>query len=969
MSTSHSTEPLPAVQADLYRQIFDRNQAVQLLIDPGSGRIVEANPAACHFYGRSGEELTSLHIGDINALAPAQVREALEQAAAGRRSRFLFKHQLPSGETRDVEVHWGPLDVGGRRLVFSIVHDISDRTRAEDALERVSQAFAAGLDGMAILGPDETYVFLNEAYASVYGYDRPEELLGKSWRLLYEPAELLRFERDILPAVGASGRWRGETTGRRRDGRTFPQELSLSAIPGGGVACVVRDITERREAERLQDALYRIAETTGTVTDMDAFYAAIHRIVGELMDARNFYIALLDETTGELGFPYFVDEADPRPEPHRPGQGLTEHVLRTGEPLLVDPEIFERLLHTGEIALVGAPSLDWLGVPLKRGDAAFGVLVVQSYDESARFTEHDRDILTFVSQHVATALDRWRAADALRQSEERFRTLAETAPCAIFIYQEDGLPYVNPAIRSISGFDRDETLRMNVWDMIHPDDRPAARERVLSRQRGEDVAPHWEFRIVRKDGEVRWLDCSASVIEYRGRPGILGVAFDITERKQADERIKSLAYHDPLTGLPNRLLFNDRLSLAVAQAHRSGQKLALLFVDLDRFKVVNDSLGHALGDRLLQATASCLTGWVREGDTVARLGGDEFVLLLPGVQRPVEAARVAEKILEALRVPRVIDGHELLVTATVGISLYPDDGEDAETLVKNADRALYRAKDQGRDRYQLFTPSMNAGALERLALESGLRRALADGELRVHYQPLLDLATGRIDGVEALLRWQDPEKGLMVPAADFIAMAELTGLIVPIGPLVLRTACGQARAWQRLGYPELRVSVNLSARQLAQPDLPAQVLASLSEAGLEARFLDLEITEGPVQHSAQATREMLARLKALGVRITIDDFGMGHSSLSALKRLPIDALKIDRSFVRNLGSDPDDAAVATAVIAIAHTLRLQAVAEGVETEEQRAFLAARGCDRIQGHLFSEPVPAEACEAFLARHRT
>jgi EAL domain-containing protein (putative c-di-GMP-specific phosphodiesterase class I) len=264
---------------------------------------------------------------------------------------------------------------------------------------------------------------------------------------------------------------------------------------------------------------------------------------------------------------------------------------------------------------------------------------------------------------------------------------------------------------------------------------------------------------------------------------------------------------------------------------------------------------------------------------------------------------------------------------------------------------------------------MNAGALERLALENGLRRALAEGELRVHYQPLLDLATGRIDGVEALLRWQDPEKGLMVPAADFIAMAELTGLIVPIGPLVLRTACRQAKAWQRLGYPELRVSVNLSARQLAQPDLPAQVLESLNEAGLEARFLDLEITEGPVQHGAEATREMLARLKALGVRITIDDFGMGHSSLSALKRLPIDALKIDRSFVRNLASDPEDAAVATAVIAIAHTLRLQAVAEGVETEEQRAFLAALGCDRIQGHLFSEPVPAEACEAFLARHRT
>ncbi len=968
MDATHLDATPLGIPGDLLRQIFDRNQAVQLLIDPASGRIVEANPAACRFYGRSREELTSLDIKDIGTLSPAQVGEALEQAAAGRRSRFLFKHQLASGERKDVEVLWGPVEVGSQHLLFSIVHDLTDQTRAEDALLKVSQAFAAAMDGLAILRADETYGFLNEAHARVYGYDRTEELLGKSWRALYEPGEVQRFEKDVMPRLWAEGRWRGEAVGRRRDGSTFPQELSLSAIPGGGLVCVVRDITEAKEAAKLQSALYRIAETTSAAEDMDTFYAAMHGIVGELMEARNFYIALQDEESGLLSFPYFVDQADPPPVPRTPVRGLTEYVLRTGEPLLVDPCALEELLRSGAIERVGAPCVDWLGVPLKRGENTFGVLAVQSYDEEVRFTPHHRELLTFVSQHVAAAIDRWRARDALRRSEERFRALAETAPCAIFIYQGNRFRYANPASLAMTGYSIAETIGMNARHILDPEDQGLLRGRAAARQRGQDVRGHREFKIRRKDGEVRWLDYSAAAIEYQGRPATLGAAFDITERKRADEHIKSLAYHDALTGLPNRLLFNDRLSLAVAQAHRYQQKLAVLFLDLDRFKVINDSLGHALGDRLLQETASRLSTCVREGDTVARIGGDEFVLLLPGIQRPVEVARVAEKVLDALREPRVVDGHELVVTATVGISLYPDDGQDAETLVKQADTALYRAKEQGRNRYQLFTPSMNAGALERLVLENGLRRALAQGELRIHYQPLLDLASGRIDGVEALLRWQDPERGLLVPAADFIALAEMTGLIVPIGPFVLRTACSQVRAWQKRGHPDLRVAVNLSARQLQQPDLVAQVSEALTETGLDARFLELEITEAPVAQGNEATHETLVRLKALGARISMDDFGIGNSSLSALKRLPVDALKIDRSFVRNLVSDPDDAAVASAVIALGHTLQLQVIAEGVETEEQRAFLAALKCDRIQGHLFSEPVPAEACEAFLARHQ-
>jgi predicted signal transduction protein with EAL and GGDEF domain len=365
----------------------------------------------------------------------------------------------------------------------------------------------------------------------------------------------------------------------------------------------------------------------------------------------------------------------------------------------------------------------------------------------------------------------------------------------------------------------------------------------------------------------------------------------------------------------------------------------------------------------LQEVAERIDGAVREGDTVARLGGDEFTLLLSGVARAEDAAKVADKVLESLRQPIRIDGQELFITASVGISIYPDDGVDPETLVRNADAAMYRAKDQGRDAYQLYAAAMNEMAVERLALENSLRTVLARGELVLYYQPLLDLATGRIYGVEALLRWRRPGKGIVLPD-EFIPVAEVTGVIVPIGPWVWRTACAQVRRWQTNGQSDLRLAVNLSARQFQQPDVAAQVLRALEETGFQPERLDLEITESYAMQNPEAAIQTLRDLKRLGVGISIDDFGVGHSSLSYLKRLPIDTLKIDRSFIRDITTDPDDAAIVTAVLALARTLKLLVVAEGVETEEQRAFLAGHGCDRAQGWLFSKAVPPEECERLL-----
>jgi diguanylate cyclase (GGDEF)-like protein len=453
--------------------------------------------------------------------------------------------------------------------------------------------------------------------------------------------------------------------------------------------------------------------------------------------------------------------------------------------------------------------------------------------------------------------------------------------------------------------------------------------------------------------------------------GMSMIACLLEDEREASElatvEMEHLAYHDALTGLPNRPLFMDRLILALAQSSRSNQKLAVFFLDLDRFKDINDSLGHSTGDGLLKAVAERIRRCIREGDTVARFGGDEFTLLIPKIDHVEDAAKIAQKILETLKIPFSIQDHELFVTTSIGISVHPGDGSDPETLVRNADTAMYRAKDQGRDNYQLYAPAMNARALERLALENMLRKALSHRELVLHYQPVADMKTKGVVGVEALIRWRHPEMGLVSPA-HFIPVAETSGLIIPIGDWVLRTACRQTKLWQKRIDPDLTVAVNLSARQFQQPNLTEEIAEVLEETGLDAKYLELEITESNAMQNAENTIYTLRELKALGVRIAMDDFGTGYSSLSYLKRFPIDTLKLDQSFVREITTDASDAAIATAVIAMAHSLDLRVIGEGVETEEQFAFLKKQKCDYIQGYLFSPPQAAEALEAYLLERK-
>ena len=490
------------------------------------------------------------------------------------------------------------------------------------------------------------------------------------------------------------------------------------------------------------------------------------------------------------------------------------------------------------------------------------------------------------------------------------------------------------------------------------------RGKLEGRQRFRD----FEYAYTTGNGKRRHICVSGEpLFDADGRfDGYRGVSRDITARKEAEARIEYLASHDSLTGLPNRVMFSELLNHVLAASQRNQRKFAVLFIDLDRFKFINDSLGHEAGDTLLREVARRLKDNLRASDIVARLGGDEFVMLLQDLRGVEQAGRIARKLLSAVIKPIEIQGQECRVTASIGISVFPDDAQDETALMTHADIAMYHAKEEGKNNFQFYDGRLETLSLERLTLESRLRRAIERDELSLHYQAKLDLASNSIAGVEALLRWNNAELGSVSPA-KFIPVAEETGLILSIGKWVLRRACEQSMVWQRAGLPPVRVSVNLSPRQLGDPELLQEVRAVLADTGLTPDLLELEVTESSVMHNVERALEVLGALKGMGVRLAIDDFGTGYSSLAQLKRFPIDTLKVDRSFIRELPADSEDKAIAEAIIAMGKTLSLTVVAEGVETPEQKAFLRERACDQMQGYHFSKPIAADEFAELLRTH--
>ncbi len=514
---------------------------------------------------------------------------------------------------------------------------------------------------------------------------------------------------------------------------------------------------------------------------------------------------------------------------------------------------------------------------------------------------------------------------------------------------------------------------------VHPEDGPRVREAFASAIAGGGGLTI-ECRIVQASGELRHVRQQVEVLE-RDAAGralqLAGAVHDVTRRKDAEEQIRRLAYFDSLTGLPNRLMFNEQLHKVIANADRRGEQVAVLFIDIDHFKRVNDTLGHSAGDELLKVVSTRLANSLRPLDSVsragaepqsysiARLGGDEFIVMLGELHDPADAATVANRLVAALTQAVTIQGTELFVGASIGVAVYPGDGADIDTLLKNADTAMYRAKEAGRGGVRFYDASMNALSLQRLGTETLLRHALDRHQFVLHFQPRYSLATGRIVGAEALIRWQHPQRGLLLPG-EFIALAEEARLIIPMGEWAIAEACRCSAAWRRAGLKPGRVAVNLAASHLRERNLPDKVAALLREHAVPADGLEVEVTESMLMADPELSVATARRLKAIGVHLSIDDFGTGYSSLSHLKRLPISALKIDQSFVRDLATDPDDAAIITAIIAMAHTLKLAVIAEGVETDAQRTFLAAHGCEEFQGFLASPPLSADEFAQLLER---
>jgi diguanylate cyclase (GGDEF)-like protein/PAS domain S-box-containing protein len=578
--------------------------------------------------------------------------------------------------------------------------------------------------------------------------------------------------------------------------------------------------------------------------------------------------------------------------------------------------------------------LVWSYIPLRgTGGEVYGILAqpeaLTPLAEGASGQVDDQPRLKAILDHVAdgiVTLDTRGVVVSFSRSAE-----------AIFGYRRDEIVGrgIDVLVVRSSGRDGDALDRITATAKL-----PGGAREMLARRRGGEVIP---------------IELAASEVFFNGDVLYILTIRDMTLRKHTEETIRNLAYHDPLTGLPNRLLFNDRLTQAIERARRSQQLLAVMILDLDRFKLINDSLGLASGDRVLRAVGERLTAAVRRSDTVARLGADDFLILLPGVDGAENTAKVAQKILDTFLPPLQIDDQELHLGASLGITLYPHDGDDAETLIRNADTALYRAKEHSRGSYQFYTTDMNATAFERLVLETQLRKALDRGELVVHYQPQVRLDSGAVVAVEALVRWFHADLGLISPA-EFIPLAEETGLILELGHWVLNTACAQVRAWQEQGFADLRLAVNLSGRQFEQEDLVRSIARVIQVTTFDPSHLELELTESSIMRSPEQAVAKLQALDRLGIRLSIDDFGTGYSSLGHLKRFPIRTLKIDQSFIQDITSDPNDAAIAQAIIALAESLQLKVIAEGVETREQLDLLRRYHCDEMQGYLFARALP-------------
>jgi diguanylate cyclase (GGDEF)-like protein/PAS domain S-box-containing protein len=812
-------------------------------------------------------------------------------------------------------------------VATGLLSDITERKAIEEQLLRLASIVECSDDAIIGKTTEGVVTSWNRAAEKMYGYTGTEAI-GQDLCFLV-PSERQGEVQAIMERIRTGQPVECLETQRvTKAGCVLDVSVSISPIKDGsgriiGASTIARDITVSKRSEKqlkLQSAALEAAAHAIVITDHE----------GKIVWLNQAFTTLTGYSKQEV-------------------LGKNPRLLSSGEQ---SETYYAKLWSTISLGKV------WQGELVnKRKDGT-------TYTEEMTITPVTQDVGKAAHTHfVAIKQDvtkRKRLEEMLQNNENKYRALFEESADATWLMDEKGFLNCNSAALQMFGYSAGAEM-MHPADISPPNQPDGTPSRMAAEQRIAKAflngKERFEWLHQRKNGNTFPAEVCLTALTLSGRPTLLATVRDITDRKAAEERVQYLAYYDALTGLPNRTLLQDRLAKALASARRRKDKVALLFLDLDRFKDINDSLGHSVGDLFLKQVGERLKTWGREQDTVARLGGDEFLIMVTEVKDATDAAVAGERLMDAMTAEFVIQGHPFSINCSLGISIFPEHGADSETLIKNADAAMYSAKENGRNNFQFFTEEMNTRVVERLTLEKSLRLALEKGQLFLVYQPQMDIATGRITGMEALLRWQHPDLGL-VPPDKFIRIAENSGLIVPIGEWVLRTACRQARNWQDEGLPAVSVAVNVSAIQFRQDGFCELIRRVLRETGLAAQYLELELTESLLLANAEVMLSVVQELKAMGLTVAIDDFGTGYSSFSYLRQFRVNKFKIDRSFIRDVAVNPDDAAITAAIIGMAKSLRLKVIAEGVENEAQMSFLRKHQCDEIQGYYFSKPLSPE-----------
>jgi diguanylate cyclase (GGDEF)-like protein/PAS domain S-box-containing protein len=964
-----------------FRASMDMSDDMILLVDRKTMRLLDVNEAVCRNLGYSRAELLEMTTDQILPISREDLARAYdEMIATGATQGMRSYYRCKDGSTLPFESRRRVMRSGDDWIIVATARDIRERIAQEEALLRFRASMDMS-DDMILLVDRKTMRFIdvNEAVCRNLGYSRAELLGMTTDQILPISREDLGRAYDEMIATGATQGMRSNY--RCKDGSTLPFESRRRVMRSGDswiIVATARDIRERiKQEEALRKSNERfdmaVRATNDVIWDWDL-------VTDEIWWNENFTKV----------FGYERDAVDRTVQSwyqgiHPDDQGRViagvHRVIGAGGENWSDEYRFRRMdggyLHVLDR---GHVIRDASGRAVRMIGAMADISSRKEAEERIHSQAMQQRLIAEFGQQAFASTD---VEDVIKRAVELVSVSLKTDYTSVLELDRDGKQLM---MRAASGWPEEFRSRPVVirpggrleFVLAHrepliiedlPRDRrfpdsPLLRLGVRSGIQVPIFGTAGTFGILSAHARAERRFGQADANFLQSVANILAVA---AERKNAQDHLERLAQFDSLTGLPNRHLFHDRLLKTMAHARRSGEPMAVLFIDLDRFKLVNDTQGHSAGDKLLQEAATRLLQCVRGGDTVGRFGGDEFGAIVTDLAKPGDAGVVAQKVLDALARPFKLDAHDTYVSASIGITLFPADGDNPEALVMNADTAMYRAKEQGRNTYQYFTREMNERALARVQMEAALRRAIEHKEFLLHYQPKVDLRTRAISGFEALLRWQHGEKGLILPG-EFVSVLEDAGLIVQVGEWVLREVCAQIRSWQRNGLPVKPVTVNLSARQFQQKDFEATVRHVLREAGVDPSLVQFELTESLLMSDPEGAARTLRGLKDSGVRISVDDFGTGYSSLAYLRRFPIDSLKIDYSFIRDITTDPEDAMITLAIIGLGHSLRLKVVAEGVETQEQLELLAANGCDEIQGYRFSVPTTPEECANMMRENR-